>query len=289
MEAPFPPLSVAIPDSSLIDSKSLLEKSLRVAQFARSLSIFRVEKVYVYKDMSTTATPHDFKLLTLLLEYLDTPQYLRKLLYPKMKYLQFAGMLPPIQSPHHKKFVRTSDVQSGEARAGVLLKERGSWVVDVGLDRTIPFIGQTEISKKSNFKLIHKKGQLVAEEMQGKLNDGDYWGYHVSIIHTLSDITKRLSDVKFLVTSRRGKSISFIIPSITKKFKHASEVVLLFGSPRNDVWEIVSKNDENLINSSLVVNMFPFQGTKTVRLEEALLGSLALINNIRVTCHSSSP
>jgi predicted SPOUT superfamily RNA methylase MTH1 len=39
----------------------------------------------------------------------------------------------------------------------------------------------------------------------------------------------------------------------------------------------------------LVVNMFPFQGTKTVRLEEALLGSLALINNIRVTCHSSSP
>lgn len=288
MESLFPTLSVAIPDSSLIDSKSLLEKSLRVAQFARSLSIFRVEKVYVYKDMSTANKQYDLKLLILLLEYLDTPQYLRKLLYPKMKYLQFAGMLPPIQSPHHKKFVRTSEIQSGEVRPGVLLKERGSWVVDVGLDRTIPFVGHTEISKKSIFKLILKKGQLVAEEIQGKVNDGNYWGYQVTTIPTLTDITRRSSDVKFLVTSRRGKPISSVIPSITERVRHASEVVVIFGSPKNDAREIVSRNDENLINSSLVINMFPFQGTKTVRLEEALLGSLALINNILVTCQLGS-
>jgi methyltransferase len=288
MEALFPALSVAIPDSSLIDSKSLLEKSLRVAQFARSLSIFRVEKVYVYKDISTASKQYDLKLLVLLLEYLDTPQYLRKLLYPKMKYLQFAGMLPPIQSPHHKKFVRTSEIQSGEARPGVLIKERGSWVVDVGLDRTIPFVGHTEISKKSIFKLILKKGQLVAEEIQGKVNDGNYWGYQVTIIPTLTDITRRFSNVKFLDTSRRGKPIGSVIPSITERFRHASEVVVIFGSPKNDAREIVSKNDEKIINSSLVINMFPFQGTKTVRLEEALLGSLALINNILATCHFGS-
>ena len=288
MESLFPTLSVAIPDSSLIDSKSLLEKSLRVAQFARSLSIFRVEKVYVYKDMSTANKQYDLKLLILLLEYLDTPQYLRKLLYPKMKYLQFAGMLPPIQSPHHKKFVRTSEIQSGEVRPGVLLKERGSWVVDVGLDRTIPFVGHTEISKKSIFKLILKKGQLVAEEIQGKVNDGNYWGYQVTTIPSLTYITRRSSDVKFLVTSRRGKPISSVIPSITERVRHASEVVVIFGSPKNDARQIVSRNDENLINSSLVINMFPFQGTKTVRLEEALLGSLALINNILVTCQLGS-
>ena len=92
MEALLPALSVAIPDSSLIDSKSLLEKSLRVAQFARSLSIFRVEKVYVYKDMSTASKQYDLKLLILLLEYLDTPQYLRKLLYPKMIILYLARL-----------------------------------------------------------------------------------------------------------------------------------------------------------------------------------------------------
>lgn len=282
MEASFPSLSVAIPDSSLIDSKSLLEKSLRVAQFARALSIFRVEKVYVYHDNSTTVRPDDFKLITLLLEYLDTPQYLRKLLYPKMKLLQFAGMLPPIQSPHHKKFQRASEIQDGDSRAGVLLRERGSWVVDVGLDRTVPFIGHTEISRKANFKLVVKKGQLVAEEIYGKVGDNDYWGYHVIGIRALSDITKRRSNVRVLITSRRGKPVSLIIPSLTKNFRHTSEVVLVFGSPRNEVWEIVNEIDENLVTSSLAINMFPLQGTNTVRLEEALLGSLAIINGIRV-------
>jgi methyltransferase len=282
MQAPFPSLSVAIPDTSLIDSKSLLEKSLRVAQFARALSIFRVEKVYVYHDVSSTVRPDDTKLITLLLEYLDTPQYLRKLLYPKMKLLQFAGMLPPIQSPHHKKFRRASEIQGEEARAGVLLRNRGTWVVDVGLDRTVPFVGHTKISRKANFNLTVKKGQLVAEEINGKVDESEYWGYDVISIHTLSDIARSLSDVKFLITSRRGSSISHIIPSLAKNFKHTSELVLIFGSPRNDVWEIVNRMDENLVNSSLAINMFPLQGTNTVRLEEALLGSLAIINSIRV-------
>lgn len=274
-------VSVAIPDSSLIDSKSLLEKSLRVAQFARALSIFRVEKVYVYHDVSSIVRPDDSKLLTLLLEYLDTPQYLRKLLYPKMKLLQFAGMLPPIQSPHHKRFLRASEIRGEETRAGVLLRDKGTWVVDVGLDRTVPFVGHTGISRKANFKLSVKKGQLVASEIYGKASGREYWGYHVIRIVTLSEITRKVSDVRFLITSRRGKPVSLIIPSLTKDFRDTSEVVLIFGSPRNDVWEIVNRIDENLVNSSLVINMFPLQGTNTVRLEEALLGSLAIINSIR--------
>lgn len=281
MEAHFPSLSVAIPNTSLIDSKSLLDKSLRVAQFARALSIFRVKKVYIYNDMSVTARPDDFKLIMLLLEYLDTPQYLRKLLYPKMKLLQFTGMLPPVQSPHHKTFMRASEIRGEESRVGVLLRNMGSWVVDVGLDRTIPFVGQNKTSRKANFKLSVKKGRLIAEEIYGKAGDSEYWGYQVISIHTLSEIQNRLHDVKFLITSKRGKPISLILPSIANKFKDTSEVILTFGSPRNDVWRMVGSTDRSLVNSSVAVNMFPFQGTRSVRLEEALLGSLAILNSIR--------
>jgi predicted SPOUT superfamily RNA methylase MTH1 len=88
MLASPPSLSVAIPDSSLIDSKSLLEKSLRLAQFARAFSIFRVKQVYLYHDISYKAKHDDVKLITTLLEYLNTPQYLRRILYPKMKQLR---------------------------------------------------------------------------------------------------------------------------------------------------------------------------------------------------------
>jgi len=282
MESPIPSLSVAIPDSSLIDSKSLLEKSLRVAQFARSFSIFRVETVYVYHDVSSSVRKNDLTLITLLLEYLDTPQYLRKLIYPKMKLLQYAGMLTPIQSPHHKKFIRASEVQGGETRVGVLMRDGGTWVVDVGLDRTIPFIGSAAIRRKANFKLSVQKGHLVAEEIHGKVRDIQYWGYHINCIQTLSEITKGHSDVKFLITSRRGKPISLIHQSLANSFKDTSEVVVIFGSPRKDAREIVNKIDSNIVNSSLSVNMFPLQSTNSVRLEEALLGSLAIINSLRV-------
>jgi predicted SPOUT superfamily RNA methylase MTH1 len=282
MEASFPTLSVAIPDSSLIDSKTLMEKSLRVAQFARAISIFRVKKVYLYHDVSFTVQSNDLKLITLLLEYLDTPQYLRKLLYPKMKILQFAGMLPPIQSPHHKKFVRASEIRGEEVRTGVLLRDKGKWVANVGLDRTIPFVGTAKSTRKTNFKLSVKKGQLVANETHERAGDSEYRGYQVICVGTLSEIAGRFPDVKFLITSRRGKQVSLIIPLLAKVFKHASEVALVFGSPRNDVWEIVNKIDANLVKSSLTINMFPLQGTYTVRLEEALLGSLAVINSFRV-------
>ena len=282
MTAPFSSLSVAIPDTSLIDSKSLLEKTLRVAQFARAFSIFRVEKVYMYHDISSNVRQDDFKLIALLLEYLDTPQYLRRLLYPKMRLLQYAGMLPPIQSPHHKKFLRTSEIQNGEARTGILLRDRNSWVVNVGLDRTIPFVGSNEIPRKANFRLSVQKGRLVAEEIHGRVSDAEYWGYQLIRIATLSEIIRRPPDVKFLITSRMGKPVSLSYQSLTKIFEHASEVVLVFGSPRKDVWEIVNKSDESLVKSSLAINMFPLQGTNSVRLEEALLGSLAIVNSIRV-------
>jgi predicted SPOUT superfamily RNA methylase MTH1 len=44
----------------------------------------------------------------------------------------------------------------------------------------------------------------------------------------------------------------------------------------------VNKIDCNIVNSSMSVNMFPLQSTNSVRLEEALLGSLAIINSLRV-------
>jgi predicted SPOUT superfamily RNA methylase MTH1 len=162
------------------------------------------------------------------------------------------------------------------------MRDGGTWVVDVGLDRTIPFIGSAAIRRKANFKMSVQKGHLVAEEIHGKVRDTQYWGYHINCIQTLSEITKGHSDVKFLITSRRGKPISLIHQSLANSFKDTSEVVVIFGSPRKDVGEIVNKIDSNIVNSSLSVNMFPLQSTSTVRLEEALLGSLAIINSLRV-------
>jgi predicted SPOUT superfamily RNA methylase MTH1 len=54
---------------------------------------------------------------------------------------------------------------------------------------------------------------------------------------------------------------------------------VIFGSPKHGVHELVAKEGGNLKAIEFVVNMFPNQATETVRLEEALLGSLAILNS----------
>ncbi len=53
--------------------------------------------------------------------------------------------------------------------------------------------------------------------------------------------------------------------------------MIVFGSPEKGVHEILGGKMKNVQNAK-TLNFFPNQATQTVRLEEALLGTLAIIN-----------
>ena len=55
--------------------------------------------------------------------------------------------------------------------------------------------------------------------------------------------------------------------------------MVVFGAPKHGVHEIIAKEGASIKPYLHVVNMFPNQGTETVRLEEAVLGSLAILNS----------
>jgi methyltransferase len=95
-------ISVAIPDSCLLDEQTLRDKTLKIGQIARASSIFRVKTIYLYQDREAKVRNTDRRLIKLILRYLDTPQYLRRNLFPQMQELRYAGLLPPIRAPHHK-------------------------------------------------------------------------------------------------------------------------------------------------------------------------------------------
>jgi predicted SPOUT superfamily RNA methylase MTH1 len=65
-------------------------------------------------------------------QYLETPQYLRKALIPMHPDLRLAGLLPPLDAPHH---MRTTEWQA--YREGLVLKTQPGvgCYVDIGLDR----------------------------------------------------------------------------------------------------------------------------------------------------------
>jgi methyltransferase len=64
-----------------------------------------------------------------------------------------------------------------------------------------------------------------------------------------------------------------------KKWEIAGKILLGFGAPSRGLHEIAKEEGAKLeAIVDFVVNMIPEQGTVTVRTEEALLASLAILN-----------
>ncbi|MGN6349103.1 MAG: putative RNA uridine N3 methyltransferase, partial [Candidatus Nitrosocosmicus sp.] len=144
-------LDLAIPDSFLYGVVSEIDRTFKVFQLSRALSIFRIDNLLIYQDKIIKPKKNEIDFLITLLEYLDTPQYLRKKIYPKLDSLRYVGKLHPIRSPHHKDRIGIKNIKSGEVRVGVLEKKDNQLFVDVGLDSLIKYQGtEKQTGKKIN-------------------------------------------------------------------------------------------------------------------------------------------
>ena len=200
-------LSIAIPDSFVIDSQSLLDKSMKISQLARACSIFRVRNIFIYNDRSIRCEPEDRKIIKTILEYLDAPPYTRRQLFPQLWMLKYAGMLPPIKSPHHKPKVSLQDIEKGDVRVGVIFKKDGVWFVDVGMDEPLRYSGTTSSNKIVTVKLISKYPYLTAVEINKESLAG-YWGYTVKFSSTLKELLDSRKSNYILLTSVEGRYLT---------------------------------------------------------------------------------
>lgn len=101
-------VSVALPVSIISQVQTRELKTFLIGQIARYLAIHKVDEVVVYADgvvdessMELESNPCLF--LARLLQYAETPSYLRKALFPMHGDFRFAGLLSPMDSPHHMK------------------------------------------------------------------------------------------------------------------------------------------------------------------------------------------
>lgn len=268
-------LWIAIPDSCLIESQTILDKSYKISQISRSCSIFCVNKVFIYHDWSTKAEKIDKKILRTILEYLDTPPYLRKKIYPKMWILKHVGILPPIKSPHHKPLIDIKNIKDNEIRFGFVVKQNDSLYVDVGLENLVKYKG-SKLGKKVLVK-ISNKGQLLAEDIAKEEIDG-YWGYDVQFTESLSAL---LVDTKceVLMTSVEGLPFTKHVADLMSRVKMSKNLLIAFGGPKFGLRKILECENKRITQNFQFLNMFPNQGTQTVRLEEAILGTLSIVNN----------
>ncbi len=247
-------MEIAIPSSSLINERDEKIKFFKIGMIARTCAVFRVECVYIYYDPALDESD----LIKEVLDYLETPQYLRKYLFPLKKSLRYAGILPPLKIPSH----RPKDLKIGEVREGIIVRVApdGTAWADIGMKALALYKGKAREGARVTVRVCSKK-PLVVEEA----SPDEYWGYKVKKAD-LEDLLEREDSV---VTSRKGR---IPLPDEMKK-----KNLMIFGSPVEGVQEIAEKL-ELRIEDVDVWNMFPGQGTQTVRLEEAVLGSLTLMN-----------
>jgi methyltransferase len=271
---------VSIPDSFLYDVSTEIDKTVEIFQLARALSIFRVNSVYVYHDKLLNPNKKDLEFIITILKYLDTPQYLRRKLYPKLDILKNVGKLHPLRSHHHKDRIEIKDVKNGEIRVGVVEKRRDAYFVDVGLSIPIKYNGKYKHDgRKVNVELLKHKNYINAIDIEKNEIKELYWGYDVYQMDDLKNIMERFPKSNIILTSKHSK---YFNPSDNEFCKRSSSIgkntiLVVFGSPKFGLNSILSKEKMNISNY-YSYNFFPDQGTQTVRLEESIYGVLSILN-----------
>jgi hypothetical protein len=264
-------LSVAIPESSLSDESLKIDKTRKISILARACAIFKIDTIYVYQDGGNYK--QDGNMMVMILKYLETPQFLRRRLFPKMNDLKFAGVLQPLKIPSHITPANPKKINRGDIREGIIVSVKGKRFVDVGVNQLIQFFGKTGIGKRVTVQFKEGYPRLSVKEID-KIESPTYWGYSVK---ERSNLFSLISEWKggTIITSRKGRTATK--EQILKFTTSDNPTLVVFGSPDKGVHEIIGGKMKNVQNAKSL-NFFPNQATETVRLEEALLGTLSIIN-----------
>ncbi|KAK2819352.1 hypothetical protein Q5P01_024913 [Channa striata] len=288
-------VSVALPGSVLDNAQSAELRTYLAGQIARACVVFCVDEIIVFDEQGedVKSVEGEFKgvgkkgqaciQLARILQYLECPQYLRKCFFPKHQDLQYAGLLNPLDSPHHMRIDEESEYREGIVLDRPTKQGKGS-LVNCGMRKDVRIDKQlqsglrvtVQLNKTQNQESKMCKGVVVAPHVP-RTEGGLYWGYSVRLASCLSAVFtespyKEEYDLT-IGTSERGTNIDQIKLS---PFKH---VLVVFGGLQG--LEASVDADQNLdvtdpsVLFDLYLNTCPSQGSRTIRTEEAILISMA--------------
>lgn len=270
---------MAIPSSFVSDIPHLREKTVRVGLLARAAAIFRVDEILIYRS-TAQADSKEARFLKTILSYLETPQYLRKRVFPLSQDMQYVGVLPPLRTPHHP-ISKASENGSTAYREGIVVASEKNWaIVEVGLADEVRLEGSSLRKATRVTVRIEKTGQGERFSVVSREEVPFYWGYNVSVSErALGETLKRRSDELIILTSRYGDPLLQRMEDLKRELSEASRILVVFGSPQEGIAEILSRERLNPLDfTDIILNMFPNQGTVTVRTEEAVYATLGILN-----------
>ncbi len=272
--------AILIPSSLTMESRDSRVNTLKVGQIARAAAVFQYNRIVIYRDPER----NDSRFMAMVLRYMETPQYLRRMLIPRREELCHVGTLPPLRTAHHPINSKSESLKIGEFRVGAVVESVGSdngvWV-EIGINRPIPLRTEEKIpvGQRLNVRIFSHE-PLAAEPVDPK-DIPHYWGYDTVVVESLESYLaeKHKQGGYVVLTSRYGKGLTPEILSQMVQQGQKRDLAVVFGSPARGVDAFLSKESMDRYE---MINTIPHQGTETVRVEEAVFATLALLNLVRL-------
>eukprot|EP00743_Colponemidia_sp_Colp-15_P005948 GILK01006394.1.p1 GENE.GILK01006394.1~~GILK01006394.1.p1 ORF type:complete len:372 (+),score=46.71 GILK01006394.1:45-1160(+) len=294
-------VSIALPDTIINNAQSPELRSHLVSQIARAAAIFNVDEIVIYREtpvnkIGQKQMAHQFDPALFFarnLQYLETPQYLRKSFFPVHPDLRNAGLMYPLDSPHHMRIDEQVKYREGVVLDRPTSSGEGSWV-NCGMRKDVKIDKRLKTGVRVTVEILQEKKRYVqgraVSPSTPKEQDGLYWGYQTRVAETFSQLfTSHLYPDGYDCTigiSEKGKNVESL-PKLPQ-FKH---LLVVFGGLTG--LEDSVGSDETMKESNLErlftfhVNSTPLQGTRMVRTEESVLISLSSLRPFIVSAHSS--
>ena len=154
--------------------------------------------------------------------------------------------------------------------------------MEIGVECPV-LVPNTQLSNNSRVTIkITKIGNNPKASLGNRDEIKAYWGYRVTISNIpFGKLVENRSFDLSIATSMHGMPISRVEAKLAERWKSSDKILVAFGAPTQGLQEIVSH--EQLKLDAVVhytVNTIPNQGTQTVRTEEAIYASLAVLNQL---------
>jgi hypothetical protein len=272
-------LSIAIPSSMVAEFSDLRDKTAAIAQVGRAAAIYRVDEIVIIPDK-----PDESLLMKYILGYMETPQYLRKHVFKKRPELRYAGTLPPLRTLHHPTEDKVCELKVGEVREGVIIEVTDDGLmVDIGVEVPLMVKGKgPSKGSRMTVRVTGKEPKLLGLSVRRSQLD-DYWGY------TLRASRVRLGELALspewdltISTSKIGTDITSCRDALQERWLNSGRTFIAFGSYKEGIHKIVENEGRRAEECfQYIVNTIPNQGTQTIRTEEAVHATLAILNTFK--------
>ncbi len=273
-------------------------RSYLVGQLARTAGIFKIDEIIIFHDRNKSTDKDYINFFVTNLQYLETPQYLRKMLFPKSEFLAKSGLINPLDANHHLRVDEWCEYREGSVlNRPVKEGEEGSWC-DIGLykdckinqrlqEKTRVTIKLNETNFGDKFLKCYSGNVVSVSEPKEKLNL--YWGYLVRIAKNFDEVFNQSNYGEkydlIIGTSDKGKKYNEAKNNF-KKYKNFKHCMIVFGG-LNGIEGMVEYDEKSAIKDKNLETMFdlylntcPEQGCRTIRTEEAIMISLSVIRPI---------